>query len=357
MFKSLLSDCRYFKGYKPCFLHKTTGVRCNLCAAYRKTREKLLIIKLGALGDVIRTTPILRRFNKEDSAAVWWLTRYPEVIPGTWTNVLPFNLESILQIQAIEFDVAYNFDKDAEACGLLKQVKARRKYGFTLCGGKPAPAHMLSYHKYGTGLDDEYSKANKKSYQEELFEMCGLKFRGEEYIVECDEKVKIGLGNKTKKKIVGLNTGCGVRWPTRLWKEEYWITLAQMIKQAGYSVLMLGGEKEHYKNYRIAHRANVSYMGHYPYQTFVGFVDQCDLVVTGITAAMHIALGLKKKVIALNSIFNKNEFEMYDRGEVVEPDIPCQCYFEPRCTNETFCMNSLKPEKVFKIIQKYLEKS
>jgi heptosyltransferase-2 len=30
------------------------------------------------------------------------------------------------------------------------------------------------------------------------------------------------------KKIVGLNTGCGKRWVTRMWETENWVQLIQM---------------------------------------------------------------------------------------------------------------------------------
>jgi hypothetical protein len=42
-------------------------------------------------------------------------------------------------------------------------------------------------------------------------------------------------------KEIGLNTGCGGRWTSRLWPESYWISLAKRLKKAGYQPLLLGG--------------------------------------------------------------------------------------------------------------------
>jgi len=53
------TDCRYFKGHIPCSPNKKYGVDCNSCDYYDKTDGRILIIKLGAAGDVIRTTPLL----------------------------------------------------------------------------------------------------------------------------------------------------------------------------------------------------------------------------------------------------------------------------------------------------------
>ena len=76
-------------------------------------------------------------------------------------------------------------------------------------------------------------------------------------------------------------------------------------------------------------------------------MNQCDLVVTGVTMAMHITLGLGKKIVLLNNIFNKYEFELYGLGTIIEPDKPCLCYFQPTCTNPEYrCMEHLPVKNV-----------
>ena len=52
------TDCRHFRGDMPCVFHKKTGVHCEGCADYDPLKERILIIKLGAIGDVIRSTPL-----------------------------------------------------------------------------------------------------------------------------------------------------------------------------------------------------------------------------------------------------------------------------------------------------------
>ena len=53
------------------------------------------------------------------------------------------------------------------------------------------------------------------------------------------------------KKLLDLNTGCGGRWTSRLWPEEYWIELAQKLLDNNYEVILLGGPEEDEKNKRI----------------------------------------------------------------------------------------------------------
>jgi heptosyltransferase-2 len=82
-------------------------------------------------------------------------------------------------------------------------------------------------------------------------------------------------------------------------------------------------------------------------------MNHCDAIVSAVTMAMHIAVGLKKPLILMNNIFNKYEFELYGRGEIVEPDKECKCFFSPNCKNEEyFCMEHLKPEKIFSAVKR-----
>ncbi|MBU1638710.1 hypothetical protein KKC97_13690, partial [bacterium] len=75
-------DCRHFRGHLPCRPHKQQGVVCESCGYYEPFKEHILIIKLAAVGDVIRTTVLLRKLRKElPQAWISWLTETPAVVP------------------------------------------------------------------------------------------------------------------------------------------------------------------------------------------------------------------------------------------------------------------------------------
>ena len=350
------TDCKYFKGDRPCEPHKERGVHCGNCFHYSPIDGRILIIKLGQLGDVIRTTPILRKiWSLYPTKEVWWVTKYPEAVPEKVDVILPFDSTGILPIMATNFDWAVNLDKDREACALLNLVPAEDKSGFRLLEGKIYPQDEAARCKYVTGVFDDISKQNKKSYQQEIFEICGWTFSDEEYIIDLE--VNENLHFSDRHTIVGLNTGCGKRWwLTRLWRTEYWIKLGRALQKKGYIVLLLGGEQEHERNTEIANRGGGLYYGYFPFNRFVSMINQCDLVVTSITTAMHVALGLGKRVIALNSIFNPCEFEGYNRLVIIQPEKPCECYFEPVCKCGVFCMDTISPQMVTAMIWSALNK-
>lgn len=354
--KEIKYDCRYFRGDVPCKPHKQHGVHCvdnrrEVCVYYQQTDKKILIIKLGAIGDVIRTTTLLNKLKVvEPNAEIWWLTLTPDVIPKSVDVILPFTPQSLAILQAVKFDILFNLDKDKEACALCSKISSGIKKGFTLKNGKCIPVSIQAEHKYLTGIFDDLSKKNTKSYQQEIFEICGYTFDGEEYIMP--EVRNYAWKLPKNKRIVGLNTGCGGRWTSRLWDNKNWIALAKKIQKAGYTPLLLGGEQEHGKNLKLAKVSGALYFGYFSLNQFMNEVNQCDLVVTAVTMAMHLAIGLKKKLVLFNNIFNKYEFELYGRGEIVEPDFECNCFYSPTCENN--CMQYISVDRVFKSIKSLL---
>ncbi|MCL5029057.1 MAG: glycosyltransferase family 9 protein [Bacteroidetes bacterium] len=346
-------DCKFFKGDIPCKPHKEFGYHCEGCPVYKKISNNILIIKLGAIGDVIRTTPLLRKLRKEfPDAYISWLTYSPDIISKSWVDrILNVTTENIELIKNIEFDWLINLDKDGIAVSLANSIKAKKKSGFTIdeFGHAKPFGKSPEDHKWITGLFDDLNKQNTKHYVQEIFEICGYDFKNEEYILEVEPSGNKWNIDKTKK-VIGLNTGCGGRWTSRLWPTEYWIKLAKELLSNGYEVILLGGEQEDEKNKYIQKESGAKYFGFYPLKIFMDLLNQCDAIVSAVTMAMHLAIGLNKKLILFNNIFNKHEFYLYGKGEILEPDFDCDCYFTPVCSNN--CMQYLYPEIVFNSIKR-----
>src|ERR1051326_4629461 len=89
-------DCLLFKGDRPCEPNKNHGVFCDDCSYFEKRTdftledfppvpqapsqlnniEKILIIKLDAMGDVLRTTSILPSLKKKfPESHLTWITK------------------------------------------------------------------------------------------------------------------------------------------------------------------------------------------------------------------------------------------------------------------------------------------
>ncbi|MDP4219603.1 MAG: glycosyltransferase family 9 protein [Bacteroidota bacterium] len=349
-------DCRHFRGDIPCKPNKEFGVHCDGCEYYDKITENILIIKLGAAGDVLRTTPILHTLKAQHPhARIWWLTLSPELVPTSHVDkILKWNTENLEILSALKFSLLFNLDKDHHACALANRLEAKKKIGFLLSRlGVSMPADKNALEKYETGIFDDVSIANRKSYPEELFEVCGYKFAGEKYILDAPADINFP-GLDSSRPIVGMNTGAGIRWTSRLWSTGHWAELAKKLHAKGFNVLLLGGPDEDARNKEIQDLSGgtAQYIGYFPLTIFISLVNKCSTIISGVTMAFHIAVALEKKIVLINNIFNKYEFgDLYGLGTVVEPDKPCICYFRGTCINkEYFCLEHLPVEKVLQAV-------
>jgi heptosyltransferase-2 len=163
-----------------------------------------------------------------------------------------------------------------------------------------------------------------------------------------DQELPQGL--PTRKPVIGLNTGCAPRWATRLWAFDNWKELAIKLRERNYEVLLLGGPDEHERNQALAEATGAVYLGHFPLPKFIRIAGECDVIVSAVTMAMHIAIGLRKRLVLFNNIFNRHEFELYNRGEILEPDPPCECTFPISCDKN--CMMRITPDRVLEAVER-----
>jgi ADP-heptose:LPS heptosyltransferase len=187
----------------------------------------------------------------------------------------------------------------------------------------------------------------------------------EEYQINLNEDLSKQWHEKLKalangKTIIGLNTGCGLRWKTRLWPTEYWIVLITELEKLGYFCLLMGGPDEDEMNRYYQSETNATYLGTFPLEEFIALTNGTDIIVTPVSMMMHIALALKKQLMLFHNIFNVHEFELYGRGLIIEPTSGCDCYFGNSCKREKSCMYDISVQDVLSNIaqlNKNLKKS
>ena len=185
-----------------------------------------------------------------------------------------------------------------------------------------------------------------KNYLEEIFEICHFDFNLEEYKINLNQELSDQWNKKLEnlskgKKIIGLNTGCGSRWKTRLWPTKNWISLINKLEKLGFFCLLMGGPDEDEMNRHYQSETNATYLGIFSLEEFIAISSNTDIIVTPVSMMMHIALALKKQLLLFNNIFNVHEFELYGRGIIIEPTSGCDCYFGNSCSREKSCMKDI----------------
>lgn len=389
-------DCAHFPGDKPCRYHKNTGIKCPKCPHYkplkkkvyelnknRKTscaggkKKRILIIKTGAAGDILRTTPLLHAMNAQfDKPEIIWIAERNsvELLRGNKyiTRIIPWSKGIIKEIEGIRFDIIINPENIKQSAYIAESIYAGSKFGYGL---KPEgyiyPFTPDAERWLEMSAFDDVKKANRKTYQDILFSMCGLRFNPEKHkIILPDIKREKSLpGFKNRKQqirkmnggIIGLHTGAGKRWALKKWDINGYAALAEKIlRNSDLNIVLLGGRLEQARNSKIkgilANKGlkaiNVNTQG--SIKNFIDVINSCNLVVCGDTLALHIALGLGKKIVALFGPTSPREIEMYGCGVKIAPALDCACCYRGKCNEKPNCMDMISVDKVYNAVVKLI---
>jgi ADP-heptose:LPS heptosyltransferase len=365
-------DCRHFLGHRPCRFKR----ECEDCPHYLPFGRRILIIKLGATGDVLRTTPLLRGLRQTDSGChITWLTE-PGAVPMLQgipeiDRLLPCIPETAVQLGCETFDDLFCFDKEPKATALATKLTASHKAGFGMSRfGNVMPLSAESEYAFELGINDTLKfRLNTKTYPELIFECARLPYRSPQEYLFPDLSREVaearrwlqGSGVETGVLKIGLNTGAGDAFAAKKWSEEGYAGLAELlIETTGARILLLGGPAEVERNARIQSliRHPVVHTGnHNPIRAFAGLVGNCNLVVTGDTLAMHVAIGLKVPVVVLFGPTCHQEIELYGRGEKIVSDFDCSPCYLSTCPKEVTCMQAIPAARVLGAVLRVLAQS
>jgi len=366
-------DCRYFTGEKPCLPHKQEGVVCRDCPRYAPVGQRLLIVKLDAAGDVLRSTSILPAFKKNNPAlAVWWVTENsskPLLERNPYIDLL-LGVDPALPglLGATSFSRAYNFDMGRKAAAILAMANSPVKKGFGLSPeGAVTPLDPSAETWFEMGIFDDAKRANQRTYQDHLFQLGGLTYAGEEPQLVLTDKERhwaSAFAQKKKlsrfKKILGFNIGSGGRWPMKRWRLDGFARLARAVKKRhpAVGILLYGGPEERDLMPELSEKLKGLVLPTGTENTlrqFASLVGLADVMVTGDTLALHVSIALRKRTVAYFGPTSDAEIDLYGRGEKVVPRSPCQCYYQNQCTQKVSCMDHLKEEDMLAAVERQLK--
>jgi ADP-heptose:LPS heptosyltransferase len=273
----------------------------------------ILIIKLNATGDVVRTTTLLHRLDGH----ITWVTAPNNLalLNGLRPNVRCLSWPDRNLALDRQYDLVISLEDEAETATFVRSAQAKRVFGAYLAEDnhvKYTPdAHrwfdlsLISVH--GRQRADELKFLNRHTYQELVFDGLGFKFSGEKYVLP-EPPVTDLHGD------VAIAPVAGPVWPMKNW--AYYGELQQRLAADGLKVNVL------------PKRATL--LEH------IGDVKQHRVLVGGDSLPMHLALGVGTRCV---SIFNcTSPWEIHEYGiqtKLVSPLLGEFFYkraFDPRAT-------------------------
>lgn len=363
---------------------------------------KILFIKLGALGGVLRATPLftglkgkyrgceLNVITKEDASP---LLNNNQDIDKLW--IWEKDKE---KIEKMTFDWIINTEDDKETCEFATKLKIKTKKftgPYTSKDGKISYTKdvavwydMGKISKFGLKKANELKKKNSRRYQDIYSQILKLPKNKYSLVLNMTEAEKNWSKEFRKKHevgerhfLIGVNTGAGVNWPLKALSIQKTIDLIKDINKKNQSVVLLGGPNEIERNKEILKRLNVSLVKNSfqnmirrffsnilsfehivkaqefdiklinpgtenSLRKFISIINALDMLVTSDTLTLHLAVALKKRVVCFFGPTSAEEIELYSQGVKIKPDSDCYCCYKKQRTSDNMCIDKISVDKL-----------
>jgi ADP-heptose:LPS heptosyltransferase len=366
------TDCRFYRGSMPCRFHKLDGRLCDGCADYAQIRTRILIVKLAAVGDVLRTTSILPPLAaKYPGAHITWITR-AAAAPLLAGNPLVDRVLCVEDQYAVflaneEFDYGICLDADSLSATILASASCRETSGFSAdSAGRVQPVNDAATGWWLLGLNDDLKRRNRETYQHIMYGICGLPLP----VVPPQLRITEGErafgrefaernGLSRFRKVLGLNTGGGGRWQYKKWTFDGYLSFIRLMRtrHADTGIVLLGGPEEQELNGEIIRLVGPDVIDggcRNSLMQFASIIAAMDTVLTSDSLAMHMSVALGKPTIVLVGPTSPWELDVFGSGEIVHSGIECLACYLSRCDKTVNCMNTLSPEHVLSRVEMFL---
>ena len=285
---------------------------------------KILLIKTGAAGDVVRTTVLL---NALQGSVTWVIdSRYKAILPTRHPHlhrIITLN-EALDVLQHEIFDHTISLEENAECALLASRIPTKKLTGVylenkELCYTSDSAGwyDMSLISALGAACANDTKKSNTATFQQLLLNMFGFAFEGEPYCIHRNSHIQRAAG------VVGIETRVGARWPNKGWSG--YPALINKLQQQGYTCKLL------------EQRSTIA--------EYLDDIAGCSFLISGDTLAMHVALAYNIPSIAL---FNcTSPAEIYDYGtltKIVSPLLQDAFY---KTTFSQAVIDSITPDEVF----------
>lgn len=311
--------------------------------------EKILIIRLSSLGDVILTTPVIRSLKKA----------YPNlkidfVVKKEYSAVVensPY-LDNVFTYQS--------FGKDINSYGAVLDLQNNRRSnklrknfsGITFSYRKPSAEKFLLVNFKINLLRDKIPVPVRYAQS-----IPGLKLDEEGSEIYLPPELNTPV--EQNKNRIALCPGS--RHFTKMWVKEYYVKIAELLIEMGFEVVLIGGSSDKIICMEIAEITGAKNLATDDdlYNTVIN-LKKCSMALCNDSGMMHTAAAAKIPVAAIfGSTVEEFGFFPYKAINLVLENKslscrPCSHIGRNNCPKNHFkCMKEIKPEYVLEQILKF----
>jgi heptosyltransferase-2 len=325
--------------------------------------NNILIIKPGAIGDVLQLTPVIRALKSKypdaeitllvGSAATAELFRFNSAVSktvvydrrGAHKSLTSF-IRLWKQLQATKFDLVINFQRSNFKAWIL-----------TLAA---FPCRILVYHKARNRT--VHAVANHL----ETLAPLGITTTDLELELSPGPEAKAFAGKllstfkASKRPLIALNPGAS--HPIKQWGSSQFAMLADILtRELSANIIIVGGSDDIPLSEEIAQHTVARPLllaGKLDLLQLGAVLEQCDVLVSGDTGPMHVATAVRTRVVALFGSTDPARTGPVGRGHrVIQAEgVPCVPCRSLSCQTAIYrkCMIKILPETVYDVIRDML---
>jgi lipopolysaccharide heptosyltransferase I len=310
----------------------------------------ILFVKLGALGDVINTLPLAVSLKNNLDAGITWLVEplsFP-IVDGhpAVDNVILFDKKNLRQslpdvlgkLREKRFDIVMDLQRILKSASFAMVSKASRRIGFDKRRCKEM-TWLFPFERIAMGDPGRHMAVQYLDFARHL----GV----DSDQIKWDIPVSGAIPFSLPERYVVLNIGATKK--ANLWPEDNFSMLARIIKSRfGVVSVITGGREDENSSAAITEKAGdcvINLAGKTTIPELKEVLAGAKMVVSCDTGPMHLAVALKRQVIAL---FGPSDPARTGplHGTVIQKALDCSPCNRRSC-DDPKCMRGITPQDVF----------
>jgi ADP-heptose:LPS heptosyltransferase len=277
--------------------------------------ERILIVRLSALGDVALATPALRALRRHyPQARIDWVVdaAYADLLQANphLSNLIRYErrgehagaagfLRLRQQLARQKYDLVVDLQAKPKTAALVRSLGAARVVGLR----KRSRSELL---RAAVGLDRPLVRAHAVDLYLEVLAELGVASSGPALEVPLTARMRelaAPLGPEPARGApawVGLAPGA--RWATKRWRPERFAEVGNALAERGHPILLVGGpgDRAELAAVRAALKVPpVAETGHLPVAGLLGALARLGVLVAGDSGPVHLADALGVPTVAL----------------------------------------------------------
>lgn len=320
-----------------------------------KIKQKILIFRFGAIGDVVHSTALYRAIKR--------------VQPEAQIHYLTFKTPSALILNDSDLEKVWICESKSYKYLLTLGRELKRENFDLVINLQPSVRTRIFTHFIGGKKTHIYKKTFKLHAVENFLITAKPSFKelvpDRELKLYIDETVRERVSKlvSSDKKVIGFNVGANFTRQGRRWPINHWVELAKLLlDRYKCEIILTGSSDDEDQTGELSQIEGVkSFCGKLSLTESAALLSACDFVISGDTGPLHIATAVGTTVIGLYGSMPVNRTGPWgEKHFALTSDMKCIPCNRRKCKHVkngnlyTPCMECLLPERILSVVDKLL---